>query len=72
MASERLGGGWILVHNLGQHSHGGAWYFVLSNSRVSPHPVRSLGFESTPSHGGVSYAHSMIITTYTILVNAIR
>ena len=61
MANERLDGGWMLVHSLGQHSHGGAWYFVPSNARI-PLPARSLHFEPTPSRGGVSCARSMIIT----------
>ena len=55
MASERLEGGWVLVHNFGQHSHGGAWYFVPSNTSISPHADRSLRVESTPSHGGVLF-----------------
>ena len=62
MASERLEDSWILVHNSGQHLNGGAWFFAPFNTRISPHPARSLRFESTPSHGGVSYILSVIIT----------
>ena len=29
IASERLEGGWILVHNFGQCSHGGAWCHLI-------------------------------------------
>ena len=63
---EVVGFWFTILGNTRMEAHGILYY--LLNTRVSPHPVRSLGFESTPSHGGVSYAHSMIITTYTILV----
>ena len=66
MASESLEDSWILVHNLGQHLNGGAWFFVPFNTRIFPHPARGLRFESTPSHGGVSYVLSVIIAVLVV------
>ena len=51
-------GFWLTISgNTHMEAHG-----ILCHLTPPPHPARSLGFESTPSHGGVSCAHSIIIT----------
>ena len=63
MASERraLEGGWILVHDIGQHSYGGAWYLCHLIQGFPP-ALPGVCILNRPLVTVVHHTHTMIIS----------